>query len=419
MESDKEHPTKKFRPLASGAISVSSAFVVCLFIICLGFGIYIFILKSLASTNLLAGYFLLNIAYCFKLKQVSIVDITIVAIGFVIRLFIGGYATGIVLSYWIIILTFLLALLLVVGKRRTDVVIFTETGKQMRKSIAGYNLEFLNSIIIIIVTIILFSYIMYTISPLVVLHNGEYLYITSLFVILGLFRYLQAIFVEKKGDSPTNLLIYDRPLQIYIADIMISKPIIAAFDFDGTITTKDTLLDFIGFYVGKIRLIVGLIILSPMLICYKAGLIKNSTAKQKLFSFFFKNVSVNRFNKIGEKYIERINLITRKETIDKIRWHQNQGHQVIIISASVKNWIQPWANQMNINVVLSTEIFVTDNIIDGTFSTKNCYGQEKVNRLLAQYPDRNSYILYAYGDSRGDKELLESADYPTFLEYGL
>lgn len=200
---------------------------------------------------------------------------------------------------------------------------------------------------------------------------------------------------------------------------MISKPIIAAFDFDGTITTKDTLLDFIGFYVGKIRLIVGLIILSPMLICYKAGLIRNSTAKQKLFSFFFKNVSVNRFNKIGEKYIERINLITRKETIDKIRWHQNQGHQVIIISASVKNWIQPWANQMNINVVLSTEIFVTDNIIDGTFSTKNCYGQEKVNRLLAQYPDRNSYILYAYGDSRGDKELLESADYPTFLEYGL
>lgn len=217
MESDKEHPTKKFRPLASGAISVSSAFIVCLFIVCLGFGIYIFILKSLASTNLLAGYFLLNIAYCFKLKQVSIVDITIVAIGFVIRLFIGGYATGIVLSYWIIILTFLLALLLVVGKRRTDVVIFTETGKQMRKSIAGYNLEFLNSIIIIIVTIILFSYIMYTISPLVVLHNGEYLYITSLFVILGLFRYLQAIFVEKKGDSPTNLLIYDRPLQIYIA----------------------------------------------------------------------------------------------------------------------------------------------------------------------------------------------------------
>lgn len=216
IESDKQHPKKKFRPLASGAIRVGSAFIVCLFLVVLGFGIYIFFLKSIASANLLAAYFLLNLAYCFKLKQISIVDITIVSVGFVIRLFIGGYATGIVLSYWIIILTFLLALLLVVGKRRTDVVIFSETGKQMRKSIAGYNLEFLNSIIVVIVAIIIFSYIMYTISPIAVLHNGEYLYITSLFVILGLFRYLQAIFVEKKGDSPTNLLIQDRFLQIDI-----------------------------------------------------------------------------------------------------------------------------------------------------------------------------------------------------------
>lgn len=216
IDSDKQHPTKKNRPLASGAIKVSSALILCSLLIIAGISIYLFMLKSVPATNLLIGYFVLNIAYCFKLKQISIVDITIVAIGFVIRLFIGSYATGISLSYWIIILTFLLALLLVVGKRRTDVLIFAETGKQMRKSIAGYNLEFLNSIIIVIVTIIIFSYIMYTISPLVVLHNGEYLYITSLFVILGLFRYLQAVFVEKKGDSPTKLIIYDRHLQVYI-----------------------------------------------------------------------------------------------------------------------------------------------------------------------------------------------------------
>lgn len=129
----------------------------------------------------------------------SIIDVTIVAIGFVIRLFIGSIVTGIELSHWIIILTFLLALLLVIGKRRNDVVIFTETGQELRKSITGYNLEFLNTMIITIVTIIIFSYIMYTISLEVITRNGEFMYITSLFVILGLFRYLQAIFVLKKG----------------------------------------------------------------------------------------------------------------------------------------------------------------------------------------------------------------------------
>lgn len=192
--------------------------------------------------------------------------------------------------------------------------------------------------------------------------------------------------------------------------------VIAAFDFDGTITTKDTLFDFIGFYVGRRRLIAGLIILCPMLICYKIGLIKNNVAKQKLFSFFFKNESIDRFNKKGVEYSRSIELITKKETIDKIRWHQSEGHQIIIVSASVKNWIEPWAQQMNIDHVLSTEVSITENLIAGTFSTENCYGQEKVNRLLAQYPDRNSYILYAYGDSRGDKELLELADYPTLLK---
>lgn len=146
----------------------------------------------------------------------SIIDVTTVAIGFVLRLFIGSIVTGIELSHWIIILTFLLALLLVIGKRRNDVVIFTETGKELRKSITDYNLEFLNTMIITIVTIIIFSYIMYTISSEVIIRNGEFMYITSLFVILGLFRYLQAIFVEKKGDSPTKLVLKDRFLQINI-----------------------------------------------------------------------------------------------------------------------------------------------------------------------------------------------------------
>lgn len=222
IELDRQHPKKKNRPLAAKTISVKNAFMVCLLLVVSGFSIYLFVLENYAATSLLAFYFILNICYCFKLKQLAIVDITIVAIGFVIRLFIGSVVTSIELSHWIILLTFLLALLLVLGKRRNDVIIYSETGQELRKSISGYNIEFVNTMIITIVTIIIFSYIMYTISPEVVVRNGEYLYITSLFVILGLFRYLQAIFVEKKGDSPTNLVLKDRFLQITIVCWVVS-----------------------------------------------------------------------------------------------------------------------------------------------------------------------------------------------------
>lgn len=229
VELDRLHPTKKQRPLASKAISTRNAFIVCIMLLILGFSTYLFILKNDIATILLFFYFVLNVFYCLKLKQLSIVDVTIVAIGFVIRLFIGSTVTSIALSHWIIILTFLLALLLVVGKRRNDVVIFAETGQEMRKSIIGYNIEFLNTIITSVVTIIIFSYIMYTISSEVILRNGEHLYITSLFVILGLFRYLQAIFVEKKGDSPTKLVLKDRFLQITILCWVVSFILIRFF----------------------------------------------------------------------------------------------------------------------------------------------------------------------------------------------
>lgn len=216
IESDKKHPTKRNRPLAAGIISKGSALSIFFGLIIASLSIYIFLIKDIHSSVLVISYFLLNLAYTFKLKQIPIVDICIVATGFVIRLFVGSFVTNTSLSYWLIILTFLLALLLVIGKRRHDVMIFEETKQEMRKSIAGYNLEFLNSVIIVIVTTIIICYLMYTISPEVVHRNGENLYLTSLFVFLGLFRYLQAIFVEKKGDSPTKLLAKDRFLQIDI-----------------------------------------------------------------------------------------------------------------------------------------------------------------------------------------------------------
>lgn len=196
---------------------------------------------------------------------------------------------------------------------------------------------------------------------------------------------------------------------------MKEKYTIAAFDFDGTITKKDTLFDFIKFHVGSKNLYKGLIFLSPILVLYKLGFIRNDVTKQKLFAYFFKNRSTEVFNKVSEDYIKRIQEIARPEIINKITWHQSQNHTVVIISASISNWIKPWAKTMNIEKVLATEIATIDDLIVGTFSTANCYGQEKVNRLLVEFPNRAEYILYAYGDSAGDKELLTLSDYPTFV----
>lgn len=221
IEADKQHPEKCKRPLASGEVSKREGLWLFAIVFLLGFGIYFFIGKPFA-TILLAFYFVLNLAYSMKLKRYAIVDIVIVALGFDIRLFIGGIVAGAYLSHWIIIMTFLLALLLVVGKRKHDMTIFETTGKEMRKSIAGYNSEFINSIIIILVNMIVISYVMYTISPDVMARNGEYLYLSSLFVFIGLLRYLQVIFVKKKGDSPTKLIMTDRFLQLDILCWLVS-----------------------------------------------------------------------------------------------------------------------------------------------------------------------------------------------------
>lgn len=191
---------------------------------------------------------------------------------------------------------------------------------------------------------------------------------------------------------------------------------VAAFDFDGTITTKDTLFDFIAFYHGKAKLIKGLCVLSPILIAFKAGIISNSTAKEKLFSFFFKGESADKYNQICQSYANRITSICNQSTLEKINSHKQQNHKLIIVSASNANWIKPWAVSMGFDQVLGTEIEVKDEKLSGKFSSPNCYGKEKANRLLALYPNRSEYVLYAYGDSNGDKELLALADYPTLIK---
>lgn len=196
-----------------------------------------------------------------------------------------------------------------------------------------------------------------------------------------------------------------------------SSKVIAVFDFDGTITTVDTLFDFIRFYYGFPRFLCGLFALSPALILFKLGFISNDKAKERLFSYFFKGKTLSEFNAICEKYKNRINQTLRSQAIDKIRFHLQEGHIVLINSASIYNWILPWAQSIGIENVISTEIEVKEGVITGKFKGENCYGVEKVKRFLELYPHRNTYQLYVYGDSSGDKPLLDIADFPFYKEF--
>jgi phosphatidylglycerophosphatase C len=195
------------------------------------------------------------------------------------------------------------------------------------------------------------------------------------------------------------------------------KKTIAAFDFDGTITTRDTLPVFIRFSTAIKRMLFGTLQMVPSLALYKLKFISNNKAKEKLFKAFFAGIDIDKFNEVAGKFPARINDLLNPVAIEKIKWHQKMGHEVIIISASAENWIKPWATQQGINTILATQLEIVENKITGNFSGQNCHGAVKVDRLLKHYPDKENYTLYAYGDSSGDKELLALADHSFYRTF--
>lgn len=214
IEEDRQHPTKQFRPLASGAINKREAYSIIAVLAGVSMLTASFVDPRLAGV--LGFYFLLNIAYSIRLKHIPIVDIFFIATGFVLRVFAGSFATDIPPSMWIIIMTFLLALFMALAKRRDDVLL-ASAGKATRKNIDGYNLEFVNAAMTMMSAVIIASYILYTISEEVVTRLGtHYLYLTAVFVILGIMRYMQITFVEGASGSPTTIFLKDRFLQITI-----------------------------------------------------------------------------------------------------------------------------------------------------------------------------------------------------------
>jgi HAD superfamily hydrolase (TIGR01490 family) len=180
-----------------------------------------------------------------------------------------------------------------------------------------------------------------------------------------------------------------------------------AFDFDGTLTTRDTLIAFIRYACGTPRFLLGFLLHAPLLVLMKLRLYSNGKAKQRLFAWFFRGMPIETFDALCQSFALSHRHLLRPETVRLLQQALSEGSEVLIVSASIDNWVQPFFPTVT---VLGTQIEVIDGRLTGRFLTPNCYGQEKVCRILALHPDRSAYRLTAYGDSRGDRELLAFAD---------
>ncbi|MGM9697548.1 MAG: DUF6080 domain-containing protein [Prevotella sp.] len=189
---------------------------------------------------------------------------------------------------------------------------------------------------------------------------------------------------------------------------------IYAFDFDGTITSRDTLIEFIRFVFGTPRLLWGFFLSIPWLVLMRLGLYDNGKTKQRVFSHFFKGMTLEEFNSHCSRFAKSHGFLIRPDMERLLAQLQAEEEEIVVVSASITNWVRPFFESQPI-MVIGTEAEVIEGSLTGRFSTPNCYGKEKVNRLLAAYPDRDNYHLVAYGDSRGDRELLAFADHSTFL----
>lgn len=222
VEADRQHPRKCKRPIASGAVSIRTGYIVMT--VCLVASLLLTLVTShlyLVTYHLsliIASYWLINVAYCMKLKQYAILDVFLISMGFVLRVLVGGLAADIFVSEWLVLMTFLLALFLAFAKRKDDYRIFEQTGVMPRKSITGYNAQFIDLSVTIVATITIVCYIMYTMSDSVIERMGSrYLYLTSIWVIAGLLRHLQNMLVYQRSGSPTKALVKDHFIQLCIA----------------------------------------------------------------------------------------------------------------------------------------------------------------------------------------------------------
>lgn len=217
-DADRRHPAKCHRPIASGAVSRAQGYILMATTLAGGIATTQLLPQCrMEAMTVIGSYYIINMAYCTWLKHHAIIDVCTIAFGFVLRIIAGGVATEIALSQWIVLMTFLLTLFLSLAKRRDDVLRMEATGEAPRKNTGRYNLTFINQAITITAAVTIVCYIMYTVSPDVVsTYRTNHLYLTSIFVIIGLLRYLQIAMVDQKSGDPTKVVLRDHVTQLII-----------------------------------------------------------------------------------------------------------------------------------------------------------------------------------------------------------
>lgn len=185
---------------------------------------------------------------------------------------------------------------------------------------------------------------------------------------------------------------------------------LALFDFDGTITSKDTLFDFIKFCTGNVKFTYGFSVLFPVMVLYKLKIIPSQKMKEIVLSFFFKGTSESKFKDIAKEYsLTKIDVIVKEKALERLKFHKTNDDKIIVVSASIDCWLQPWCDKNGLELI-ATKLEFKDGVFTGKFATKNCKGKEKVNRIKKKYNLAEFDKIYAYGDSQGDKEMLAIAD---------
>jgi len=204
-----------------------------------------------------------------------------------------------------------------------------------------------------------------------------------------------------------------------VSSTQVAKPVVAAFDFDGTLTHRDTLLPFLRYLLGDSKVLRHAIMLSPTLAGYALGVINNSIAKERVFVQCLAGMELEDLRMEGARFSALVLPgLLRHVALQRLAWHKKQGHRCVVISASLELYVRPWAINAGFDDVIATQLEARDDgYVTGKLFGANCFGEEKIRRLEALLGSRHGYQLYAYGDSRGDRELLSIADYAYYRKF--
>lgn len=199
---------------------------------------------------------------------------------------------------------------------------------------------------------------------------------------------------------------------------MSNSSTIAAFDFDGTISYCDSLMPFLWMVCGGKTTLANLFLEIPEFAKYLAGLKSRQAMKESLLTRFLKGRSISGLQEIGKIYSKTfLPKMVKAKAMEKIAWHKGQGHRLVLISANLDVYLEPWAKAAGFDAVISSKLDTDKGKITGLLLGKNCWGEEKTRRLIELYGPKSEYTLYAYGDSRGDELLLALADHPFYRKF--